>query len=316
MKKLLTLLSLVFVLVSCGTVTYSTIEMDQVYPASIEFPASLQKIGLVDRVNMSYVNVPSNPLCLDSKIFTEQLAKQLAEADYFEDIILCDSDVSLWERQEGDRLLPLSKSHVENLCDDLGVDMIVSTERSYSAPLKNALSPVILAETVLRLYVPERDRPLKTIALSDTIALDFYDSALSYGLIRNDIELYMAEKNAHYLAPYWTSVERTYFSGGNIDMRDAAMFVSQNNWEKAGELWNAGKEKAKGKLKEQFEFNLILYDEMTGNVEGAYKRCLEFQSRVASAYEDLSVFSGYYLLILKQRISDIQRLNLQLQRFQ
>ena len=39
------------------------------------------------------------------------------------------------------------------------------------------------------------------------------------------------------LLPYWVEVERYYYDGGNVEMRDAGVFVREESWEEAAALW-------------------------------------------------------------------------------
>lgn len=321
MKKLILLLLVIIGLSSCSTVYYSSVMIDQVSPASIQFPAGIRKVGLIDRLNLKKENQPSNPIALNSGEFTQKLAVQLSEAEYFDDVILCDSDVSLWDRSGATSLKPLSREHVQDLCEDLDVDMIVSTERSYATLLNPEPVPVIYTETVLRLYVPNRNNPLKTLVLNDTIVwgvddINLLGSPMIYKAVREDIESHMAQKNAFYLAPHWQQVERIYYASGNADMRDGAYMVSQNDWEKAGEIWSNALQNAKGKLKAQYEYNMILYYEMTGNMDEAYRRCCELEQRVKEQYQDVYFWAMQYKTVLAERVKDVQVLNLQMKRFE
>lgn len=98
-------------------------------------------------------------------------------------------------------------------------------------------------------------------------------------------------------------------------MRDAAMFVQENDWEKAKEIWTNASKKSKGKIKEEYEFNIIVAEEMLGNVETAYKKCQELESRTIQ-YSDLYLLANTYSQVLRKRLSDIQTLNLQMHRFE
>lgn len=40
-----------------------------------------------------------------------------------------------------------------------------------------------------------------------------------------------------HLLPYWKTVNRYFFSGGSVNMRDAAIYAREHNWDKAINLW-------------------------------------------------------------------------------
>lgn len=313
MKKILTFLLGVGVLTSCSSITLGVTEIDQVFPATVSFPEQIQKVGVIDRVNLSVQDHSVNPFYLNSVELSRNIAVKLAEADYFEDVILCDSDVSTWDKDE-DKIYPLNPVHVQYLCEDLGVDMIIGLERVNSSLVESNYVPVVAMESILRLYLPNRERPFRMEVLKDTIMWDI-DGLLTYTDARQDMVDYMSDKAAHELTPHWRTIERTFFEGGNVDMRDAAMFVRENNWEKAEEIWINASQKAKGKLKEQYEFNIIVAEEILGNVETAYKKCQELESRVIQ-YSDIYLLANTYSQVLRKRLSDIQTLNLQMHRFE
>ena len=50
-----------------------------------------------------------------------------------------------------------------------------------------------------------------------------------------------------HLLPYWKTSNRYLFSGGSVNMRDAAVYAKEENWSKAVELWKQTYETKKGK---------------------------------------------------------------------
>ncbi|MGG6550487.1 UNVERIFIED_CONTAM: DUF6340 family protein, partial [Prevotella sp. 15_C9] len=40
-----------------------------------------------------------------------------------------------------------------------------------------------------------------------------------------------------HMLPHWKTASRYLFTGGSVNMRDAAVFVREDNWDKAIELW-------------------------------------------------------------------------------
>ena len=53
-----------------------------------------------------------------------------------------------------------------------------------------------------------------------------------------------------YMLPHWKTSSRYLFTSGSVNMRDAAVYVRENNWQQAIELWKQTYEKKKkGKQK-------------------------------------------------------------------
>ena len=54
------------------------------------------------------------------------------------------------------------------------------------------------------------------------------------------------------LLPFWKTGKRYLYTGGSVQMRDAAIFVRENSWDRAFELWEQvynGTKKEKKKMK-------------------------------------------------------------------
>ena len=64
-----------------------------------------------------------------------------------------------------------------------------------------------------------------------------------------------------HLLPYWKTSNRYLFSGGSVNMRDAAVYAKEENWSKAVELWKqtrADLRNKKGKQKMYAAYNTAL----------------------------------------------------------
>ena len=97
-----------------------------------------------------------------------------------------------------------------------------------------------------------------------------------------------------YLLPYWKTGNRYLFSGGSVNMRDAAIYAKEENWSKAIELWKQtyetlAREKSKTDKKE------------TG----------EIQDGTVTYY----IFTSMYVDELEKRKEGMARLNMQMNRF-
>ena len=135
-------LSILFSLNACQSL--ETLSIDYLVPAEISFPSNLKRIAVVNNTSAvpdsNIINVPQKkePLLVnelkksttyfwgDAAIATESLANGLAGANYFNEVVICDSalranDVILRENT-------LSKSEVEELCRKLDVDLLISLE--------------------------------------------------------------------------------------------------------------------------------------------------------------------------------------------
>ncbi|MCF0159388.1 MAG: hypothetical protein HUJ99_01235 [Bacteroidaceae bacterium] len=312
MKKLFLLLSLVVSVVSCSTTSLSVLQYDQLSPASVSLPQEIKKVAVVDRVN-GVIRSGQNGLPVDTKTLSDYLAKQLADADYFDDIILCDSDISTLDREET-KIAPLSQEHVQFLTEDLDVDMLVSIENASASFLNTLYMPIVSVKAIAKIYIPTRSGALRSLAVSDTISWDNGFGELTLETMQHDVLAFLSEKLAHQIAPYWEPAERLYYTGGNAGFRDAEFFLKKGDWDQAIQLWEGMLPSAKGTTRLQTLYNLSLAKEMIGDLDGALQDC---EKLVDQSRDDFFMhrLSTDYRSVLKHRIANQQVLNLQMQRF-
>ena len=129
----------------------------------------------------------------------------------------------------------------------------------------------------------------------------------------------------------WKTSSRYLFTSGSVNMRDAAVYVRENNWQQAIELWKQTYEKKKkGKQKMYAAYNVALGYEMQDSIQAAEEWALKAQKE---AYDidkieekkeqggiDISDVPNYfavtrYLNELQERKEGMTRLNVQMERF-
>ena len=54
--------------------------------------------------------------------------------------------------------------------------------------------------------------------------------------------------------PHWDEVARFYYDGGNIEMRDAGVYLRENNWDEAYSQWKIAYEEEKRPAKDESGF--------------------------------------------------------------
>ena len=70
------------------------------------------------------------------------------------------------------------------------------------------------------------------VAKQDTISWEI-EPALSDRKIVKEASEYAASIPVEHLLPHWDEVARFYYDGGNIEMRDAGVYLRENNWDEA-----------------------------------------------------------------------------------
>ncbi|WP_455592350.1 DUF6340 family protein [Bacteroides sp.] len=361
MKKYSVLI--LFVLLSFTSCeTMQQMPIDYMVPADISFPASLRKVAVVNNVS----STPDNKLMPeenkiknenersravayyngDAKIATESLAKAIAEQNYFDEVIICDS--ALRANDITPRESILSTNEVEELAQNLNADVIIALENlqfkaskiisylpdwnTYYGTLDTQIYPSV------KVYLPGRKSPMAIINGNDSIFWEEYgntETAVLAHLPKD--EQMIAEASdfggtipVKHLLPYWKTSNRYIFINGSVNMRDAAIYVKEKQWEEAYKLWEREYKSSKSnKKKMRAALNIALYYEITDSLENAGKWAAEAQTlarkidkidKKAAEKIDLTNIPNYYLTTLyvnelNERIGEITLLNGQMNRF-
>ena len=306
MKNVFSIVSIlvaVMLFSACTTIQYFSFERLQ--PAEINFPEQVRSVGVVNAV-------PSTDGG-HGRVAAEAFAQEIASADYFSQVVICDS-----------ALQSLDGIQADSLIQALGVDMLFAIEQvevelkkgTYYIPELMAKVPVVdgIVTPLVRSYVAGRETPLFSISKQDTICWELRQDLTEEVIIKEASE-YAAKLPMEYLLPYWKEVEHYYFDGGNVEMRDAGIFVREGNWDEAGALWQTLYDTKKGKVKMRAAYNLALYHELQDDFEKA-KEYLDTASSLAtegSLEEQLIVL---YQLKLQELSKDNHRLKVQMKRFE
>ena len=281
----------------------------------------------------------------DTRIASEILAEQIAEQNYFDTIVICDS--ALRASDKIPRHKRLSPKEVNKLASELNVDLIVAIENLQLEAKQSAISydleydcfhgvTEIKACPTFSIYTPHSDVPIKTQTLCDSIYLEGYDYTIAGTSMQMPTDkeiLYEGTLLAgtipvKYIVPTWETESRYFYAGGNTQMRDAAIYVRENSWNKAYELWKSIYEKTKKqKRKMQSAFNIALYYEMKDNITEAINwasKAQEISRQIDKVDEkkevDLHDIRHYYLATqyldkLNIRQEMLSKLNQQMERF-
>lgn len=328
MKRPIAYIAIAATLISlnaCQTVEPFSVEY--MMPADVSFPSDLRRVAIVN--NMP--NVPDNKLISseetepkseteiasrtdyyngNAQMAAESLAESVAEHNYFDLVVICDS--ALRSKDLHPRETTLAQEEVRQLTQELGVDFLISLEnlqlksvrkleyipswRGYYGTVDVKIHPTI------RIYLPNRSVPMATINATDSI---FWDKS---GLDQDILGQLVSEKDlveessvfagtipVKHLLPHWTTGHRYLFTGGTVNMRDAAVYVKEKNWPEAINLWKKEFEERKGKRKMYAAYNIALGYEMQDLIEEAYHWAQEAQ-KVAYQIDEVSQKQAGYIL--------------------
>lgn len=322
MKTKITVLLLVLCLFSACT-TLQTISFERLQAADVSYPDQVRTVGVINYAPQDKQERDSI-LGLwngDGMVTVESLAWEIAATDYFNQVVVCDSAL----RPVGmgnEEILPMSQA--DSLIQALGVDMLFAVEQVRIELKEGSLFHTELMVDVpavdgvitplVRAYVSGRSAPLFSISKTDTICW-VVSPELTFGQIMQEASDFAATLPVSYLLPHWKEMNRYYFDGGNMEMRDAGVYIREQNWEGAAALWQKLHDGRKGKVKMRAAYNLALNYELQGDYERA-KEYLDTALSLASKGSWEHQLIEYYRLQLDEQARENRMLQIQMKRFE
>ena len=322
MKTKITVLLLVLCLFSACT-TLQTISFERLQAADVSYPDQVRTVGVINYAPQDKQERDSI-LGLwngDGKVTVESLAREIAATDYFNQVVVCDSAL----RPVGmgnEEIFPMSQA--DSLIQALGVDMLFAVEQVRIELKEGSLFHTELMVDVpavdgvitplVRAYVSGRNAPLFSISKTDTICW-VVSPELTFGQIMQEASDFAATLPVSYLLPHWKEMNRYYFDGGNMEMRDAGVYIREQNWEGAAALWQKLYDGRKGKVKMRAAYNLALNYELQGDYERA-KEYLDTALSLASEGSWEHQLIEYYRLQLDEQARENRMLQIQMKRFE
>lgn len=322
MKTKITVLLLVLCLFSACT-TLQTISFERLQAADVSYPDQVRTVGVINYAPQDKQERDSI-LGLwngDGMVTVESLAREIAATDYFNQVVVCDSAL----RPIGmgnEEILPMSQT--DSLIQALGVDMLFAVEQVRIELKEGSLFHTELMVDVpavdgvitplVRAYVSGRSAPLFSISKTDTICW-VVSPELTFGQIVQEASDFAATLPVSYLLPHWKEMNRYYFDGGNMEMRDAGVYIREQNWEGAAALWQKLYDGRKGKVKMRAAYNLALNYELQGDYERA-KEYLDTALSLASEGSWEHQLIEYYRLQLDEQARENRMLQIQMKRFE
>ena len=322
MKTKITVLLLVLCLFSACT-TLQTISFERLQAADVSYPDQVRTVGVINYAPQDEQERDSI-LGLwngDGMVTVESLAREIAATDYFNQVVVCDSAL----RPVGmgnEEILPMSQA--DSLIQAVGVDMLFAVEQVRIELKEGSLFHTELMVDVpavdgvitplVRAYVSGRNAPLFSISKTDTICW-VVSPELTFGQIMQEASDFAATLPVSYLLPHWKEMNRYYFDGGNMEMRDAGVYIREQNWEGAAALWQKLHDGRKGKVKMRAAYNLALNYELQGDYERA-KEYLDTALSLASEGSWEHQLIEYYRLQLDEQARENRMLQIQMKRFE
>ncbi|KAA6330927.1 hypothetical protein EZS27_020420 [termite gut metagenome] len=355
MKRNIFVLLLIMLFASCQSTKQFGI--NYMVPASVSFPLQLKRVAIVNNVNDVLNNLPllgknapvgANELAKKTASYfdgiagsvTESLAEHIAAANYFDEVLICDSALRAHDVLPRETIL--TQEEVTELTEDFGADVILSLEdlRMESVYAVEAIPDQYaycgtLDVTILprvSIYIPSRSIPVATINAADSIFWERYGSTQASvvpvipaeQMVKEIID-FAGGIPVKYLIPHWETANRYIYTGGSTEMRDAAVYVGNDQWEEAYGLWKQAALSKRKKLQMYAALNIAVYHEMNDKIEEALTWVMKAQQlarevgkvKDETKINDLSDYYHitFYLSELQIRERNVAVLNIQTKRF-
>lgn len=317
---------LLVVLPACTTI--QPFSYERLQAADVIFPEQVRNVGIVNCMPQQDLDEKNLDYSLgvfegDGKVATEALAMEIAETGYFDRVVICDS-VLYPKNLVSDEGWSLGEENVDSLMETLGVNLLFAMEHVHAQLKEGSMFlPELMMEVpvmdgvvtpVVKVYALGRKAPLYTVNRTDTICWEL-SQELTYKQIIKDVSEYAAVVTVPNFIPHWEEQYRYYFDGGNVNMRDAGVYVRERNWEEAAVLWQELYEKKNGKIRIQAAYNLAVYYEMQDDMSRA-KEYLDSASSLAKENSKEARMIELYQVHLADQMKQSQRLRLQMKRFE
>ncbi len=273
---------------SCQTT--KVISIDYLKPAAVNFPEQLRKVGIVNNAMIDYTTQKSKAkwesqkalLLGDATLTAESLAEHLAEANYFDEVVIYDSAIQLQEDNYQNH--PLTSQEIEDLTKFLQVDFLVAVENIILNAKKEDFligEGLIISQLQvevranIKAYMPSRSTPIFKDQITDTIYWDLNDPMNFYikeKSLVDEASVFAGERLASRLVPQWNTAERLLYTNGNKVLKEADKLIKEYKWEEAFRLWNNLYNSADhDETKMKAGLNIAVYYEMMDNFEEAVR---------------------------------------------
>lgn len=302
--RVLGLLSCV-VFPSCTSLKWVT--MERLAPAELDFPVQTNRVLVLSTqaVREEQMQKSDSEFYLDSKSIADSLAQFLADAAYFEEVVVSDTvllDNAMSPYGENE----LRPSVVSWLCDIYGVDLLLTVDQALFVPLgfdypfmKGQL------EIGVRCYKKNEVAPVATIIEKTNLAWGSW-ARLKYEGTRTAASLVLPS-----IVPQWQTEDFPYYTGANIGQRDAAVYVREGNWDGAASLWRSQLTHKNRRRRMEAHLNMAVYHELKDDSIGTAHvyalKALELSQKGMEVKDGSPVNPTNDYLLISDYIKDMER---------
>lgn len=276
---------------------YSVVEFEILEPANVEFPDHVDQLLFLNRAPISLdiwseQNQPemdARQLILLDTLIINNLFRGVLDVLRTSPVERFHTPIWLSDRRTDTALLEdfiLTRREVENICDTIGGDAIISLEL-YTVGLDQHFdyyedAPDELQNHYFEVYnsikwnihLPGSPRPFDTYSTVDTL----YFSAIvngEYLSFKPGVDMLRSLfygsgfKYGTYLVPVWNHTSRNLYRGRNDSLKLAVKHTDEGDWEGAFSIWNNLSTLEDSTLVAKAYHNMAVYFELEDNLDSA-----------------------------------------------
>ncbi len=325
---------------SCTTL--STLKIDVLRPAEYSVAPEILSVVVVDNAlpfrdnNVHLLKARNGIVIIDTiwvdnfgEIVTSSMTKSLMENNYFDSVYYHPS--ALNNDFSGTQIGEIPYYHIDSLCKAYNAQAVISLESiRYQSKMDYSdlgdyyyISLDVNSFLYWKMYSADGvllDANLQKDSIFwDNAQSDYSTSSMKIPSIRESIEVlawHMGKNAAKRVTPYWESVNRYYFSGGNHLFLRASELQADNKWDDAARIWYNVYENGKKKQKARAAHNIALSYEVRGNFSEAIawsdisRQLFEKLGTFEASVEEKNI-SKYYYIELCERYQQKKKLDAQ-----
>lgn len=270
LSLLLVHFSSLFLLTSCSEILYVTVE--QMLPPEILPEHTVNSVGIVSNFsqnNVVVINDEAIILPCDADTIKEQVALTFANAGIMERVAVLDS---LLYHPDSTTIHILTQTEVNDLCRELNVEMLYTIDYACLTfnPAARFIARPLNAYLCSHIYIPNSDS-IQRNSIIDKKTLEYWvNNADEINDLVPKIPSQLAQSAISPYLPSWKERDRVYYYDRLCyELREARVYVYENNWESAAEQWKILSESRWRPYRFMAHYNLALYYEMTDNIDAA-----------------------------------------------
>ena len=297
------------VLGGCTSI-YSVVEFEVLEPATVNFPDDVKQLVFLNRAPISPVIwdtinrevLDARQLILLDTLINNNLNRGILELLRQSPLTYFHMPIWLSERRADtfaleDRIL--TKREVENICNDIGGDAIISMEYYYVG-LNEIIdfytdAPSEIQNNYYEIYnslkwnihLPGSPIPFDTYTTVDTLFFPviengaFVNPDISALDMLRDLFYGSGFKYGRYLVPVWNHASRILYQGKGDSLKLAVRYTDNGDWESAFSLWSGLTLSSDRTMAAKACHNLAIYYELEDQLDSAsllVDKALEFDS--------------------------------------